>query len=1157
MKKKIYNILALIVSAATLFSSFTAAAVPGETKIITIRNEKDLISLAKKCKTDTWSKDKTVELSDDIDLSGSKFESIPIFSGTFKGNGHKISGYKLKTRGSAMGFFRYVQEGAVIDGLHISGDIAPGGTKDTVGAVAGENGGRIRGCSFSGSVEGDSNVGGICGYVTETGMVEDCYFWGTVSGNSYTGGICGQNFGTAKGCSNKGKINITVTDREKSVDELSEDIQKDVENIGTTQSVSSNTDTGGVCGYNKGKIIKCINKGSVGYKSVGYNTGGICGRNAGYISGCRNYGEVNGRKDIGGICGQAEPYVLLEYSADILTQMQKTLDKIRDVVNNSNDDEILDRLDDINTSASGVTDDMDILYDEVKDYTQNLTDSINNTSDRLHTALESSEYVFDDISDGTENISNGLESMKKSIDSLDSAVKDISDAIDTIKEAQPYTERANEYLERAMNQMSSAMRMINKSLTSLIDSAENLKEAVKRLIEALKGQKGVSAEINNVASAVRKIQESSSAASSAFDDLSSALENLKKSGYFNNVSDDVIKNVDDISDKFKDISEALKDVYDALLLMQDFDIYSLATSFKMLEKGFESLSKAFYEINRAASKLYSALDKVKNVSDKADQSLNYAKDAVEFFKKGSDEIKSASDKLGDIVSDFTKGGKFEIPEISDAFKDSMEDLKKSVRTMQDQFRNLNNSVKNKKNSVYDDIDIIGDQLDMLVSVAKNNIRDKSNLEKEDFIEDISENGSFAETTGKIEESENYGKIAGDINAGGVCGSMAIEYDFDPEDDVMKGGDKSFNFKYKTKCIIRRCTNSGEVTLKKKFGGGICGNAELGLIISCDNYGIIGSDSGDYLGGVSGKSEITIRNCASKCTLYGGDYIGGIAGDADKITECAALVNITEHGEYTGAVAGKAEKEKLHRNFFVGGGFGAVDDINYSGYAEEGNIERFVSFVKSNLNKDVIFRLRFFSGKKLIKEIQFNYEDSIPDSDIPKVPQKAGYYGKWTEYDFSNASYDADLYAEYSRSIDIIESEEKRENNKPVILVCGAFDDNAEVTAKSTSPINRSKDAYLVNIRGTYTKKYKVRYLPATEKGNCDILVDTGNGPEKVKTTDYGSYKEFSVKEPVFRVYEVKRNYALIIALSAAGVFALIAAMMYIVKKKGNPKTKKE
>ena len=52
------------------------------------------------------------------------------------------------------------------------------------------------------------------------------------------------------------------------------------------------------------------------------------------------------------------------------------------------------------------------------------------------------------------------------------------------------------------------------------------------------------------------------------------------------------------------------------------------------------------------------------------------------------------------------------------------------------------------------------------------------------------------------------------------GSMAIEYDFDPEDDLIQEGDRSLDFRYQTKAVVASCINTGEITGKQNYTGGI-------------------------------------------------------------------------------------------------------------------------------------------------------------------------------------------------------------------------------------------------------------------------------------------------------------------------------------------------
>ena len=123
--------------------------------------------------------------------------------------------------------------------------------------------------------------------------------------------------------------------------------------------------------------------------------------------------------------------------------------------------------------------------------------------------------------------------------------------------------------------------------------------------------------------------------------------------------------------------------------------------------------------------------------------------------------------------------------------------------MVDDFRGINDQFQNVMNSMLDIVST-NDESDSL----------------EDRIVDVSDEEIEKTTRGKAYACRNSGEVEGDVNVGGIAGSMAIEYDLDPEDDITKVGSDSLNFTLKTRAIIQNCVNQGEVTSKKDNAGGI-------------------------------------------------------------------------------------------------------------------------------------------------------------------------------------------------------------------------------------------------------------------------------------------------------------------------------------------------
>ena len=307
-----------------LISGETAQERPaGESQYtaITISTEQDLLQLAEDCQLDFWSRDKYVTLAADLELKETRNVMIPSFGGIFDGGGHSISGLELTEAGSAVGLFRYIQEGGAVRNLSVSGHVAPEGSRSQTGILAGVNYGKITNCSVSGNVTGAEETGGIAGVNETTGEIRRCRSSATVMGDHYTGGICGRNKGTLNNCENTGNINTHSVEVSLDIEDITMD---DLEDPNSAGNVAVHTDTGGVAGYSEGKIYYCVNSGTVGYQHVGYNVGGIVGRlHQGYLQNCTNTGHVLGRKDVGGIAGQMEPFLEISYLNDKLGELDR------------------------------------------------------------------------------------------------------------------------------------------------------------------------------------------------------------------------------------------------------------------------------------------------------------------------------------------------------------------------------------------------------------------------------------------------------------------------------------------------------------------------------------------------------------------------------------------------------------------------------------------------------------------------------------------------------------------------------------------------------------------------------------------------------------------------------------------------------------------
>ena len=326
--------------------------------ILRIATAEQFLEFAENCRLDSYSQNLQVVLMKDIDLTGTDFQGVPVFSGTFLGRGHTISGLNITADGSYMGLFRYLTGTAVVSGLHVEGTVAPGGSRAYAGAIAGSNAGRLEECSFSGTVDAGDYVGGLVGVNTVTGVLENCTVEGTVTGHHFVGGLAGENLGVIRDAVNQARVNAEVRDNTVDISDIT------IDSITGAEAANTTTDIGGIAGKNTGVVRDCENRGDVGYQRMGYNIGGIAGSHSGYIIDCENYGQIHGRKEVGGIVGQMEPATLVEFSIDTLQVLEGQLDTLSGLTSAAGYN--------ASSGVAGVTAQMNAL----ENHTQNAKDSL-------------------------------------------------------------------------------------------------------------------------------------------------------------------------------------------------------------------------------------------------------------------------------------------------------------------------------------------------------------------------------------------------------------------------------------------------------------------------------------------------------------------------------------------------------------------------------------------------------------------------------------------------------------------------------------------------------------------------------------------------------------------------------------------------------------
>ena len=457
MKKANTIISMLLIPVLLLLQVSPALAQAMSPKNVYIADADDLLALAKSCSLDSWSHGRTVVLTADIDLKAKSFMPIPIFGGVFDGRGHSISGLSIDVEGSNQGLFRYLEQGGIIKNLVVEGIVTPGGEKSYIGGIVGNNMGIVENCTFSGYVKGKDNLGGLVGWNGTTGKLVNSSASGVIYGESKFGGVAGANAGTVLRCINNCQVNTTVEEHKLDFEGLT------IEDVKLSKLLLDASDIGGIAGLNTGVVQSSENHGDIGYPHVGYNVGGVVGRQSGYLTTCVNHGSINGRKDVGGIAGQMEPYISSSIPPSKLQDLQKELHTLQSLIT-----KLL-----THTESSSDT------------LSENLTFIQNNLDiSRAHTEtlINQTEALINKDMDEINRISlTAIEA----IDRLVPIVKTLTDTVETVNRASYYMETALYYLKEAMGGLDELGAQYEKlvdafeyPLAQLLESGRNLEKAL-------------------------------------------------------------------------------------------------------------------------------------------------------------------------------------------------------------------------------------------------------------------------------------------------------------------------------------------------------------------------------------------------------------------------------------------------------------------------------------------------------------------------------------------------------------------------------------------------------------------------------------------------------------------------------------------------------
>ena len=1187
---------------------------------IYINSVSDLISLAKSCAYDQWSVGKTVVLQKDLSLEGMLWEPIPSFSGQFKGNGHTISDLTITGEYSPAGLFGIVEEKGSIESLSVRGVVSVSDSADTTtGGIVGINHGTLINCQFTGVVTGDSEVGGIVGRNESEGTIDHSTARAIVTGKSSTGGIAGYNLGAITGCTNVGSINTEYQEASLDTDGFT---AKMVDHLNNRMSTADNdttnsvtnvaTDTGGIAGRSSGMILTSVNTGTVGYEHIGYNVGGIVGRTDGLVSGCVNQGHVLGRKDVGGIAGQAEPYRELDLSKDTIKRLRSELDVLRGLVDDTTG-VVENSTTSISNSFSAMTSQMDTaiaaarqLDDQASDYGDEVADEIDRASTLLADTLTKLEPVMDTgedamtkLTDATGNLKWAMREMAAEMLMASSALGKTSSGLDKVSDAASDT-------QKGLKQISDGLAALIKSLTDEDDSAAS--QAISAILtgyDSLSAEKKSDKYLKNgiellkVANSVAGVFTLGSGVAPAMKAVTAGMGLLRTASLLSNDSD-IARATSQIASAIGTISTIATQmggiVGSAAKAVSASDHPELAAALTKtsnaldgmgsitdgimdnikewiggmdggddIQGGVEQLSTAAKELSDAMDDLSDSLELLRTDAALTSATLAHTSVALGQMQDGLDGLTDVFGQTRDILHWLNQQDPIKVPRPSAELTNTKDSLFDAVSAINDKMDDINSTMRTASNQLTDKMRAVTAQVSIVSNLMLDAVEEISDPGSKTIYEDESEDLIASQSDGKIENSINRGSIDADMNVGGIAGTMGVENLLDPEEDNKDEGTSLLRTSYTVSAVLIGNVNEGSITAKKDMVGGIVGQEELGLVTACESYGDV--TGVNQVGGIAGAASAKLRSNWAKCALSGEKYIGGIVGqgtDSD-LTDGSliainnrAIVSVLEGQQYVGAVSGGQDGD-FYGNLFVSDNLQGIDRLSRVGQAEPVTYETLLaqenvpdSFRKLNLT--------FKADGHIIKKISFDYGASFTLADYPEIPRKDGYYAEWSAPVLDQLHTDTVVNVVYTPYIPSLSSSVTRENGRPVFFVDGFFGGSnaVQVTQQDiTADVYGVTEQWLLEFTDDGNETHQIRYLtPGKAKGKVYVKQDDGSW-HKVETGSFGSYTTFTTTGTEVEVAFVPAKLP-VWAFCAGGAALLVLLLLLAkrIKSKRGPKGEK-
>lgn len=513
-------------------------------------------------------------------------------------------------------------------------------------------------------------------------------------------------------------------------------------------------------------------------------------------------------------------------------------------------------------------------------------------------------------------------------------------------------------------------------------------------------------------------------------------------------------------------------------------------------------------------------------------------DSLDDLDRATASLEDFSSALGGSLHDASQGINIDLRK-NDAVRAAGQDIYAGLDSISSQMDSLNAYARDESLEVLGNLSEINSRFNSMMDLMKNE-RDRLNSIADDggvFV-DYSD---MSDSPARIRACRNEGDVRGDLTTGGIAGTIGIEYDVDPEKDVLRSNDRSLDYTFGVSAVISESENAGRVEGKGSYTGGIAGKMDLGHLLKNRNIGDVSSENGDFTGGIAGYADGTLDSNSARCRVNGDKDTGGIAGYGKTLRDNTAVVSDLEGGEYTGAIAGRVENldgELIRNNLYYAGSFGGIDNIDYASMAE-----------KSAEPLDTVL-VKFLLEGHLIGREEVKAGTLLKDLSVPEAEKREGFLLLWDKDGETVLSEDTVVTGAYRLAVSVLNASEKYEGtSKPVLMVDGAF---REEDRLDCSVLGENHYRVVIPEDGLASRKIRV-HRPSYKR--YKVLV---NGTETA-SEEFGDYITFAAEarelEIIIQKTGLPAAYLTEAVAAAAGLLILVLAAAARKKRKAGKQKK--